>query len=73
MGASQRVSRGFHRLALLFGVIIFIVGGIAAFIHANASAERAGRLHKKLVCAEEKLAEKPALGAPWDNDPSKLK
>ena len=60
MSASQRVSRGFRRLALLLAAIPLVVGGIATFYIASDAASSAKSLHVKLACAQAKLK----LGVP---------
>ena len=62
MGPSQRVSRGFHRLAVFLAGAAFIVAGLIVASDADSR-------HKKLTCALAKLMEMPASGPPW-NDPA---
>ena len=55
MAASQRVSRGFHRLGLLLAAIILLIGGS---YWVSQAAEVAGiywRHHKALMCAHDFL------------------
>jgi len=55
VAASQRVSRGFHRLGLLLAAIILLIGGS---YWVSQAAEVAGiywRHHKALMCAHDFL------------------
>ena len=63
MSASQRVSRGFHRLALFLAAIPLILGVVFAVYVGNSEAQRYLVSHKIKVseaCANERLC--PTLG-----------
>ncbi len=60
MAASQRVSRGFHRLALFLAAIPFLVGGAWSLTVALGEASNAKVRHEHLVCAQMKLKNTPA-------------
>jgi hypothetical protein len=58
MATSQRLSRGFHRLALFLAAIPLLVGGIGSTFFAFDHANYAQHLHDeqvKLVCAQTAL------------------
>ena len=58
MATSHRLSRGFHRLALVLAAIPLVVGGYFYFVVALDRAETAKRQHDeqvKLACAQSKL------------------
>ena len=51
MAASQRPSRGFHRLALFLAAIPLLIGIGVSFFVAKASADRASQAYQQLLCA----------------------
>ena len=51
MAASQRVSRGFHRLALFLAAIPFLVGLAASLYFAINSAREASKAQQQAICA----------------------
>jgi len=53
MAASQRVSRGFHRLALFLAAIPLLLGTILSLGYANNVADQNQKQHAKLVCANK--------------------
>jgi hypothetical protein len=59
MSTAQRVSRGFHRLALFLAAIPLLVGGAAsayvALDHANSAKATHDQQAAKLVCAQTAL------------------
>jgi hypothetical protein len=62
MSAAQRVSRGFHRLAVFLAAIPLIVGGTWAFSIARDEAYSARRSHDEQVeldCAKKRLTAMP--------------
>lgn len=62
MATADRVSRGFHRLALFLAAIPLLVGGTWAGVTAFEAADRAKRTHAEqleLVCAKTRIGEKP--------------
>jgi hypothetical protein len=64
MGASQRVSRGFHRLAVFLAASATIIGIIATAFVALDKANSAEATHDKqvkLFCALTALKNAPAL------------
>jgi hypothetical protein len=60
MSAAQRVSRGFHRLALFLAAIPLIIGGSLALYFAFEDTSNFATQYQTLVCAH-KYEEKP----PW--------
>ena len=74
MAASQRVSRGFHRLALFLAAIPLLLGGSLSVYIAFDLANRAWEQHQKLVCAHEHIAvQKPGENVFDQFDTVKLK
>ena len=62
MSASQRVSRGFHRLAIFLAAIALVIGTILSVGVAFEQANRAKAKHDwqaKLVCARTALLNDP--------------
>lgn len=58
MAASQRVSRGFHRLALFLAAIPLLVGGGLSLFIAIDQANKAKAMHEeqaRLMCAQTAL------------------
>ena len=53
MSAAQRVSRGFHRLALFLAAIPLLIGGSMSVYVAFDLANRLWDQHQKLVCAHQ--------------------
>jgi hypothetical protein len=56
MDTAQRLSRGFHRLALFLAAISLLAGGIASVHFASLATSNAKRWHDKqvaLVCAQD--------------------
>src|SRR5262245_43402342 len=73
MSAAQRVSRGFHRLALFLAAIPLLLGGSLSVYIAFDLANRLWEQHQKLVCAHEHVAGHPGEN-PFDQfDTIKLK
>ena len=72
MSASQRVSRGVHRLAVLLATVPFIVGVVLSFHFASGSANHAKISHDeqvRLVCAKSRIAPPPSksdIDVPYD-------
>ena len=60
MATSQRLSRGFHRLALFLAAIPLIVG-VFAIANVLAQADRATRQHQQLLCAHDYLVQERLL------------
>jgi hypothetical protein len=60
MSASQRVSRGFHRLGLFLAAIPLLMGVALSFFAANGAAGRAYQASQKAVCAHSYVARKVA-------------
>ena len=58
MSTAQRVSRGFHRLALFLAAIPLLLGGSLSVYIAFDLANRHWEQHQKLVCAHEHVAGK---------------
>jgi hypothetical protein len=61
MAASQRVSRGLHRLALFLTAITLVVGGIASLYLASDVADSAKHRHDEqaiFICAREAIYRK---------------
>ena len=59
---SQRISRGFHRLAIFLAAIPFLIGGTWATFVAIAQANSAQGTYEetvKLVCAQTELKKNP--------------
>jgi hypothetical protein len=67
MVASQRLSRGFHRLAVFVAAIPLLVGAVWTISIAIGNANYASETHRKLLCAYNKAgnADKP-WSIPWD-------
>jgi hypothetical protein len=59
MSASQRVSRGFHRLGLFLAAILFVICIAVSVFLARDYADCGQHEHAMLVCANEKLATLP--------------
>ena len=80
MSASQRVSRGFHRLAIWLAAIPFLVGTVASLYRASDPTFTDLTRHERLVCAHEhvdRLRNTDLLGkfpadTPLENSPEKL-
>ena len=51
MSTSQRVSSGFHRLALFLAAIPLLMGIGASFFVAKDSADKASQAYQQLLCA----------------------
>jgi hypothetical protein len=64
MSTSQRVSRGFHRLALFLAAIPLLVGGLLSVYVAYPVVSHGLDQHQRLVCAHEHLDLAPAAHAP---------
>ena len=64
MATSQRLSRGFHRLALFLAAVPLLVGGWFAVLTAKDEARIALYKHQQLVCAHEHIAQAPAAHPP---------
>jgi hypothetical protein len=74
MSTAQRVSRGFHRLALFLAAIPLLLGGSLSIYVAFNLANRAWEQHQKLVCAHEHIAgQKPGENVFNQFDTIKLK
>jgi hypothetical protein len=74
MSASQRVSRGFHRLALFLAAIPLLLGGSLSVYIAFDLANRLWAQHLKLVCAHEHVVGKKLGDTVYDqSDTVKLK
>jgi hypothetical protein len=56
MSTGQRVSRGFHRLALFLAAIPLLLGGSLSVYIAFDLANRLWEQHQKLLCAHEHVA-----------------
>ena len=56
MSTSQRVSRGFHRLAIFLAAVPLLVGGSWGIVTGFSRASDASRDHEKVLCAHEYLA-----------------
>jgi hypothetical protein len=56
MASSQRLSRGFHRLALFLAAIPLLLGGSLSVYIAFDLANRLWEQHQKLLCAHEHVA-----------------
>jgi hypothetical protein len=55
MSRAQRISRGFHRLAILLAAIPLLIGGSWALVTGFNRAGDASRDHQKVLCAHEYL------------------
>jgi hypothetical protein len=74
MSAAQRVSRGFHRLALFLAAIPLLLGGSLSVYIAFDLANRLWEQHQKLVCAHQHVAPQMPSENPFDQfDTVKLK
>ena len=65
--SSNRISRGFHRLAIFLVAIPLLVGSVWSVTIARDEADRAQRYHAEaldLLCAKERLAAMPKSGQP---------
>jgi hypothetical protein len=72
MSAAQRVSRGFHRLALFLAAIPLLLGGSLSVYIAFDLANRLWEQHQKLVCAHQHVP--PQMPSAFDQfDTVKLK
>ena len=56
MAASQRLSRGFHRLALFLAAIPLIVGALWSIIWSLDEANSASSRHQQVLCAHGRIA-----------------
>jgi hypothetical protein len=56
MAASQRVSRGFHRLGLVLGVIALLVGG---GLSVTTARHQTNSMQKLLLCAQTAFKDAP--------------
>ena len=67
MVASQRLSRGFHGLAVFVAAIPLLVGAVWTISIAIGNANYVSETHRKLLCAYNKAgnADKP-WSIPWD-------
>ena len=63
MATSQRLSRGFHRLALFLAAIPLLVGVGISLFWSNNLAHDAWRAHDQLVCANHYLLSLDASAA----------
>ena len=68
MSASQRVSRGFHRLAVLSAAIPLLLGIIYSLWSSYQTANDELNRHHKLVCAREHAAHWPPVTTSSDFD-----
>jgi hypothetical protein len=74
MATSQRLSRGFHRLALFLAAIPLVIGGSLSVYIAFDLANRLWEQHRKLVCAHELVPSQKPGENPYDQfDTIKLK
>jgi hypothetical protein len=74
MSAAQRVSRGFHRLALFLAAIPLLLGGSLSIYIAFDLANRLWEQHQKLVCAHQHVPPQMPSENPFDQfDTVKLK
>ena len=64
MGASQRVSRGFHRLAIFLAAIPLVIGTILSLGVAAELANEEEAYHQKVVCAGQHPERWPRTTAP---------
>jgi len=69
MGTSQRVSRGFHRLALVLSAIPLLVGTVLSLYWASDPTFADLTRHQHLVCAHEHI-ERVKKRLPSSNSPS---
>ena len=51
MASSRRISRGFHRLAILLAAIPLLIGGTIAILESYDALISASRKHQTLECA----------------------
>jgi hypothetical protein len=63
MSTAQRVSRGFHRLALVLAIILLLIGIAISYFIAKDFADGALLIHEKAVCAHRYVASKEAENA----------
>jgi hypothetical protein len=61
MSASQRVSRGFHRLGLFLAAIPLVIGAALSIGSGLSEADGAQRQHEKLLCANRGVQQ-------WDKE-----
>lgn len=76
MSTSQRVSRGFHRLAFFLAAIPLLVGGAWVIIWALNIADSARRSHDEqaaLVCAQKQLANAASSDQPDEKSHGAIK
>ena len=74
MATSNRLSRGFHRLALFLAAIPLLLGGSLSVYIAFDLANRLWEQHQKLVCTHEHVAgQKPGENVFDQFDTVKLK
>lgn len=59
MDAAQRVSRGFHRLALFLAAIPLLIGGVLGVDASRSYADGEQSRHQQLLCAHDKVASEP--------------
>jgi hypothetical protein len=64
MGASQRVSRGFNRLAIFLAAIPLVIGTILSLGVAVQQANEEEAYQQKVVCAGQHPERWPATTAP---------
>jgi len=69
MSGAQKISRGFHRLALFLAAIPLITGTIAALVIVGNNSE--WTQYQKLVCAHEYLVRERLLLS--DNEMARVK
>jgi hypothetical protein len=60
MSAAQRVSRGFHRLAIFFAAILLLAGCALSGVVAKGFADSELLIHEKTVCVHQWVANKDA-------------
>ena len=67
MATSQRLSRGFHRLAFFLAAIPLLIGGAASLYHAYADADVGDVVNQVLVCVHDYLDKQTSQSAEGKN------
>ena len=65
MASSRRISRGFHRLAILLAAIPLLIGGTIAILESYDALTSASRKHQALECAYSAKQKDPEQFRRW--------